>query len=1091
EIYDRAKEDGSNGIIVYGTDGSINIIAFEPTQIKSATDNAGTFDGSSPDIRYSLSPTKAEKETSQWKIYRAAYNFFDNQGIRGSLPTKVERHGEAINKWKKTGGAEGKNYEDIDKMAERFASDNEEIAHMIQTNRELDGDKMLEMALDYERNRKLGRKENSEDAALREEREAWEQSEEGKAATQEEAAEKSESAQKKLQELPTWHKGRVQKEGFFRKIVREQITDRIDLKDLGVALNLDFDDAIEVAPGRIKHGISNLKKNFLDPILEIIKNHEFDYEIVDNYLYALQAKDRNKYIRDKSERKVDDGSGHTDKWADDILAEFDKLPASKKDGLKAIAGKNIELNNLKMRLLVESGLMSQETANNLKKIYPNYVPLRGLPKDINDMMNNSSFGVAKGLLAAQDNKRAYGRKSAAEDVLMQNIALAQNAIINAERNMAIREIWDGATKNPNKKYWEQNPEINDTRFGEKHYDANASTQENVMKVYIDGKANYLKFYTEDGMRIANHIKGLDKSIAGDIIGWLGKMNRFISKVVTSYSPKFVAKNAIRDYQTASTQAYIRYGGDVAAKMLKDIPINLIKLSANKAVPNEMGKWADRFSAAGGEISLVETLSFNDKVTELLKTVEDMQRSKANPIKIIHKVIAGIEGVNSVIENNTRITLFKILVEKGMSDRKAAVAAKHISTNFNQAGSKGREFNKIFMFYNAAVQGIYGSLIGHAGINPADRRFDPAIRKRQLQADAVWIMAFGAGLYGIDYALSDDGENKRNGQLNVPDHVRKSNFVSPVKNGNYITIPMSREFAFFANLGARTARKMLHEDFTAMMFAGATIADFLDNYNPFGSDIDVANPDKSFTRNVNPAFFKPIMDIYVNEDFAGRQIHPEDSNPDSNTPDSHLVYNKRVTPWVRKMAQGLNRLTGGDEHIKGSIDFNPHNFEHLIRSYAGGMGTLILQGTAQMSDERKTLDWNQKPFADIFLKSINPAANRVEVNRTIKETSGYYKRWDIRDNGDGENDAEIAEKLLDRDYGRIKLYEALKELRADARDDFKEENIEHMTAYAKAVAATDKVMRLQKTLDETKNTELREALKKDIDATLEPLDEYLE
>jgi len=53
-IYERAEENGNNGIIVYGADGSINIVAFEPTQIKSATDNIGTFDGANPDIRYHL-----------------------------------------------------------------------------------------------------------------------------------------------------------------------------------------------------------------------------------------------------------------------------------------------------------------------------------------------------------------------------------------------------------------------------------------------------------------------------------------------------------------------------------------------------------------------------------------------------------------------------------------------------------------------------------------------------------------------------------------------------------------------------------------------------------------------------------------------------------------------------------------------------------------------------------------------------------------------------------------------------------------------------------------------------------------------------
>lgn len=54
ELYEDAKEQGKDGIMLYGADGTMTVLAFEPTQIKSAIDNRGTFDGSNPDITYSL-----------------------------------------------------------------------------------------------------------------------------------------------------------------------------------------------------------------------------------------------------------------------------------------------------------------------------------------------------------------------------------------------------------------------------------------------------------------------------------------------------------------------------------------------------------------------------------------------------------------------------------------------------------------------------------------------------------------------------------------------------------------------------------------------------------------------------------------------------------------------------------------------------------------------------------------------------------------------------------------------------------------------------------------------------------------------------
>ena len=52
----KMRELGYDGVIEYKRDGSLGIaVTFDSTQIKSATDNIGTFDGSNADIRYSLS----------------------------------------------------------------------------------------------------------------------------------------------------------------------------------------------------------------------------------------------------------------------------------------------------------------------------------------------------------------------------------------------------------------------------------------------------------------------------------------------------------------------------------------------------------------------------------------------------------------------------------------------------------------------------------------------------------------------------------------------------------------------------------------------------------------------------------------------------------------------------------------------------------------------------------------------------------------------------------------------------------------------------------------------------------------------------
>ena len=57
ELQTKLKLQGYDGIITNHPDGTIReIIAFYPTQIKSATGNRGTFDPSNPDIRYQRGP---------------------------------------------------------------------------------------------------------------------------------------------------------------------------------------------------------------------------------------------------------------------------------------------------------------------------------------------------------------------------------------------------------------------------------------------------------------------------------------------------------------------------------------------------------------------------------------------------------------------------------------------------------------------------------------------------------------------------------------------------------------------------------------------------------------------------------------------------------------------------------------------------------------------------------------------------------------------------------------------------------------------------------------------------------------------------
>ncbi|WP_284335435.1 LPD38 domain-containing protein [Comamonas sp. NoAH] len=61
---ERLKAMGHDGVVLDLGEAGIELVAFEPTQIKSTTGNNGDFDGFNPDIRYSLSAKVVTKPTA-------------------------------------------------------------------------------------------------------------------------------------------------------------------------------------------------------------------------------------------------------------------------------------------------------------------------------------------------------------------------------------------------------------------------------------------------------------------------------------------------------------------------------------------------------------------------------------------------------------------------------------------------------------------------------------------------------------------------------------------------------------------------------------------------------------------------------------------------------------------------------------------------------------------------------------------------------------------------------------------------------------------------------------------------------------------
>ncbi|MCO8114938.1 PLxRFG domain-containing protein [Acinetobacter lwoffii] len=88
------KDLGHDGVILLNEDKTVKwAVAHEPTQIKSATANSGTFDSSHPDIRYSRSSTANPQNMSRSKqrelLDKAASTAFGQLSLRGAEASKT------------------------------------------------------------------------------------------------------------------------------------------------------------------------------------------------------------------------------------------------------------------------------------------------------------------------------------------------------------------------------------------------------------------------------------------------------------------------------------------------------------------------------------------------------------------------------------------------------------------------------------------------------------------------------------------------------------------------------------------------------------------------------------------------------------------------------------------------------------------------------------------------------------------------------------------------------------------------------------------------------------------------------------------
>ena len=469
------------------------------------------------------------------------------------------------------------------------------------------------------------------------------------------------------------------------------------------------------------------------------------------------------------------------------------------------------------QVLVDNGVISQETADLWKSMYPHYVPIRRAGhtgSSINVPLDTGRTGVN-----APIKKATGGNKdilplfdTMASRTLQTYRATAKNSFGVELKNTIGTTINSQATN--------IDEVIDSVDAQEELLQEGKNGQKPTFTVFENGEKVTFEI-TED---MYDALKPLDSSsILSKTYGLPSNISGFHRGVLTQYNPVFMLTNAIKDSQD------ILINSQHAAKTYAKVPEATAQL-INK------GYWYQEYMNNGGEHNSYFDSVDNTFTTENkgLKKVLDLP-----PLKQIAQM-------NDFVEKIPRLAEYIASREAGRSIEVSMLDAARVTTNFKAGGNLTKFLNRNgATFLNASVQGAMQQVrnIREANAN--------GIRGWANLATKFAIAGLPAIL--LNSLIWDDDEEYEE----LSDYVKQNYYiVSKTEDGTFIRIPKGRTVAVIQE-GVRQMQNLATGD------DEADLKTFLDLF------ITNLAPNNPIDNNV----LSPIVQVAKNETWYGEDLVP--------------------------------------------------------------------------------------------------------------------------------------------------------------------------------------------------------------------------
>lgn len=549
-------------------------------------------------------------------------------------------------------------------------------------------------------------------------------------------------------------------------------------------------------------------------------------------------------------------------------------------------------------------------------------------------------------------------------------------------------------------------------------------------------------------------EGIKNSISKRVIAVVG---RKMAAAYTSLSPLFIPSNYFRDLTMTLASTAIREDGrynyllgkNLATSwnlgfMLKDYQNGKLKekVSNGNATPKEQMFYD--FMMNGGETGFVSSLDVEDLKKKFKNDLKDLDRWKANPVKVGHTIMDSIEFLNRMIEDSNRFAVYMTSIQYGRSIDEAVNDAKDVTLNFNRKGTGEHSWQTIrnlYLFINPAVQSLQtlGALAKH-------HPFKFTAVTASWLASGVLVPIVNVALMQLGAAfLGGDGDDDKDWYKDISNKYwqftkwdRRNNFIMWVPTTHeFVKIPLAQEFRAFYGLGDMIASKMM----------GGELAE--ESWEDYGWDLvgqvvdmlplDPTGYDGELGVSLMPNPIRPVFELAFNVDFTGKPLFKE---TEYNKYDPNFTKAYVGTPdWLVRASRMMNSIGNDYPDVQqnkwdalGNPRYNLNNpavVDHVLSSYLGGaytMGSQVLGLLTKSLNDRKEIKVADIPLVSKFVSNPDDRPVSKKQGDEFWDKKEYYDRASntiskLKKQAKIDGDYSLLERFYgSEEYKTYKLYE---------------------------------------------------------------------